>query len=29
MDVVLPDVTPLKVHLSYPEHPIKMVYLMP
>jgi hypothetical protein len=25
VDVVLPEVTPLKVDLSYPEHPIKVL----
>jgi hypothetical protein len=25
MDVVLPEVTPLKVDLTYPEHPIKIL----
>jgi hypothetical protein len=25
MDVVLPEVTPLKADLSYPEHPIKVL----
>jgi hypothetical protein len=25
MDVVLPEVTPLEVDLSYPEHPIKVL----
>jgi hypothetical protein len=25
MDVVLPEVTPLKVDLSYPEHPIMVL----
>jgi hypothetical protein len=25
MDVVLPEVTPLEAHLSYPEHPIKVL----
>jgi hypothetical protein len=25
MDVVLPKVTPLEVHLSYPEHLIKIL----
>jgi hypothetical protein len=26
MDVVLPEVTPLEADLSYPEHPIKVLY---
>jgi hypothetical protein len=25
MDIVLPEVTPLEVDLSYPEHPIKIL----
>jgi hypothetical protein len=25
VDVVLPEVTPLKADLSYPEHPIKVL----
>jgi hypothetical protein len=25
MDVVLPEVTPLEAHLTYPEHPIKIL----
>jgi hypothetical protein len=26
VDIVLPEVTPLEVDLSYPEHPIKVLY---
>jgi hypothetical protein len=25
VDVVLPDVTPLKANLTYPEHPVKIL----